>query len=251
MADGSRVLVTGYGSRAPSGPGVRDATPAGLALLLAALLAVLLPVGTLDATPAPPALIVNHGARQCSQVIQGDDCSWCEPPAGWAVLGPAGTTSCPQGYARVEAPPMECRLYQIPFCCSRGVHRGFCENMVVNHAAATCAFVANIEGCRLPTSWQSRPAAVESQEWACPSGYTWAAGEVECLAGPAGTPTGTLGSEATQPVPEDEAETRRGICFGLACLVAAALIFGLAAMFPVWYAARQRERRTLPPSPRK
>ncbi len=216
----------------------------GLALVLTALLVVLRPAASL-ATPTPPVILVNHAAAQCSQVIQGDDCSWCEPPSGWEVLGRAGEAMCPPEYAVVGAPAMNCRRYEIPFCCSGGVHRDDCEDMILNHDAATCGFVGEIKGCALPENWQARPAGVEPRDWSCPAGYSWQQAEIACLSAAAGTP------EATAPAPgEDEEATRRGICFGLGCLILAALLFGAAAMFPAWYVVRQKERRTLPPSSR-
>jgi hypothetical protein len=222
---------------------------AALALILGPLLGLLWPADALHATPTPPVLIVNGETRECSQVIQGDDCSWCDLPAGWEILGPAGQTSCPEGYAQVANPGMECRLYETPFCCSGGVHRGYCEDMVIDHDAATCGFVRDIQGCRLPESWQSRPATVNPAHWSCPPGYAWTQEAVDCLAESAGAPSGVLDPEATDALLEEDAETtRRWICSGLACLVFVAVLFGLAAMFPVWYVARQKERRTLPPS---
>jgi len=216
------------------------------ALSFAALLVVLWPAGTLFATPTPPVILVNHESRECSQVIQGDDCSWCEPPAGWEVLGRAGEAPCPEGYAQVDGPAMDCRRYETPFCCSGGVHRGDCDDMVVDQGAAACGFVDEIEGCTLPEGWQSRPAGVEAQDWSCPAGYGWVQEEVACLAAPAGTP------EPTDAVPEqDEESPWRGICFGLSCLILVAVMFGFAAMFPVWYVSRQQERRMLPPSSKK
>jgi hypothetical protein len=56
--------------------------------------------------------------------------------------------------------------------------------------------------------------------------------------------------EATAAVPAGDAvATGRGSCFGVSCLGLAALLFGLAAMFPGWYVPRQKEGRMLPPSP--
>lgn len=251
--------LAGSGARACIAP-LTTLAAARLALILVALLAMVRPADTLFATPTAPVILANHETRECSQVIQGDDCSWCEPPAGWEVLGPAGVTSCPEGYATVDRPAMDCRRYETPFCCSGGVHRGDCEDMVVDQASATCGFVAEIEGCTLPANWQSRPASVEVLDWACPAGYGWAQDEVACLAAaqPTSSPTEpgpqaqTPGPEATATVPvEDEEPAWRGICFGLSCLILVALLFGFAAMFPVWYVSRQQERRTLPPSARK
>jgi len=236
---------------------VAPSWPAGarLALILPVLLALLAPAGTLFATPTPPVILANHETRECSQVIQGDDCSWCEPPAGWEVLGPAGSAPCPEGYAQVEPPEMECRLYETSFCCSGGVHRGYCENMVVDQAAASCGFVDDVQGCALPANWQSRPGDVPPQEWSCPAGYGWVQGEVACLAAQPGSPEPEQQAETPAPEPtpsvEDTGETWRGICVGLSCLVLVAVLFGFAAMFPVWYVQRQQERRTLPPDSRQ
>lgn len=215
------------------------------ALILAALSIALWPAASL-ATPTPPVILVNHGAKECSEVLQGDDCSWCEPPPGWEVLGRAGEVTCPEEYARVDAPAMNCRRYETPFCCSGGVHRGDCEDMVIDHAAATCGFVDDSEGCTLPGNWQGRPAGIEPQDWACPAGYGWAPQPIPCL----DTAGGNL--EATAAVPAGDADaTGRGICVGVSCLGLAALLFGLAAMFPVWYVARQKAGRMRPPSPRR
>jgi len=116
--------------------------------------------------------------------------------------------------------------------------------MVIDHGAATCGFVREIEGCALPPSWQGRPAGVEPQDWSCPAGYGWVQAEIACLATVRDTPTAT-------EVAADPEATSRGICFGFGCLTLAALLFGLAAMFPVWYVVRQNERRMLPPSARQ
>jgi len=233
----------------------RSHARARLAIMLPVLLALLAPAGTLFATPTPPVILANHGTRECSQVIQGDDCSWCEPPAGWEVLGLAGVAPCPEGYAQVDPPRMECRSYETPFCCSGGVHRGNCENMVVDEAAATCGFVRDVQGCILPANWQSRPAGVAAGDWSCPEGYGWLQGEVACLAAQPGSPEpgGEAGTPAAEPTASAEvtAETWRGICFGLSCLVLVAVLFGFAAMFPVWYIQRQQERRMLPPRSRQ
>ena len=224
-------------------PAIGPARAVRLALMLATLLAALWPAGTSFATPTPPVILVNHETRECSEVIQGDDCSWCDPPAGWEVLGGAGQVSCPDGYAEVDAPAMDCRRYETPFCCSGGVHRGDCEDMVIDEGAETCGFVDEIEGCALPENWLSRPSDVEAQDWACPAGYSWLQEEVACLAATA---------QATDAVPVEDDETPwRGICFGLTCLILVAVMFGFAAMFPIWYVSRQKERRMLPPSSKK
>lgn len=231
-------------ARAPLVPG-RVAAMVVMALMLASWLAVLWPEAAI-ATPTPPVILVNHETQECSQVIQGDDCSWCEPPAGWEVLGRVGDVQCPGGYTDIDRPPMECRRYKTPFCCSGGAHRGDCEDMVIDQEAAICGFVSEIEGCSLPTNWQGRPPDVQPQVWACPAGWGWAQEEIACLAATSEIPEPT----ATVPAQETEAAWR-GICSGLSCLVVAAILFGLTAMLPVWLVARQQERRLLPPRSRR
>ncbi|HSJ53558.1 MAG TPA: hypothetical protein VLC52_07385 [Anaerolineae bacterium] len=211
-------------------------------LIVAAILALLLPAGSLNATPTIPVIIVNHETRQCSRVIQGDDCSWCDPPPGWEIVGQVDGTECPEGYAQVDRPAMQCRLYKTPFCCSSGVHRGDCEDMVVNEAEATCGFVAEIEGCPLPAGWLSRPADLEPTYWSCPQEYRWATEEIACLAGDA-TPNSTAPAG-----PEEEGSPWRVIFLSTACLIFAAVLFGAAGLFPAWYARRQQQRRMEPPS---
>jgi hypothetical protein len=133
------------------------------------------------ATPTPPYLIVNHDMQQCAESILGDDCSWCDPPQGWEVVGPSSNNQCPEGYAWVERLDMACRRYKNEFCCTSGQHHGDCEDMVVHHADGLCAFVDDIEGCILPAGWTARPPDVSPLSWSCPYDYGWT-DAMACLA---------------------------------------------------------------------
>lgn len=146
---------------------------------LSLMLAVVLLGNVVLATPTPPYLIVNHTDKLCAESILGDDCSWCEPPPGWEVVGLSSASQCPGGYRRVERIDMECQRYENAFCCSGGSHRGNCENMVVHDGDVACAFVDDVRNCVLPAGWRARPPGVDPARWSCPMGYGWVQG-VEC-----------------------------------------------------------------------
>jgi hypothetical protein len=147
-----------------------------MALFGGALLAgaLLLP-GRARATPTAPVLVVNHVERQCAQVIQGDECSWCDPPAWWEIAGPAAALACPDGYTWLERLEMQCRRYEIPFCCYGGSQRGDCRDMLVNPELKQCAFVDSLAACAISPGWQAMPEGMEASNWACPSDYQFAA----------------------------------------------------------------------------
>lgn len=148
-------------------------------ILLLALLMVASPAG---ATPTPPVIVVNHSTRQCAEVIQGDDCHWCDPLEGWEVLGYSSGYACPAGYEDLGFQGMtgECQGYKSQFCCSDYAHHGDCEDLVVNESEQLCAFVQEIEDCTLPEGWTS---AADTTEWSgrCPFGSRWVP-DVDCLA---------------------------------------------------------------------
>lgn len=171
--------------------------------LLAASLAVASPAG---ATPTLPVIVVNHSTRQCAEVIQGDDCGWCEPLEGWEVLGYSSGTTCPDGYEDLGYQGMtgECRAYKSQFCCSSHAHHGDCEDLVINESEHLCAFVEEIEGCTLPEGWAS---AGDTTQWSgrCPYEYQWV-GDIACLARPeAPEPTATVRTDAATATPTVEA----------------------------------------------
>jgi hypothetical protein len=136
------------------------------------------------ATPTPPVIVVNHSTRQCAEVIQGDDCHWCEPREGWEVLGYSSQHTCPEGYEDLGYRGMsgECVGYKSQFCCSDGAHHGDCEDLVVNESEQLCAFVKEIRGCTLPDGWTS---AGDTTQWSgrCPFGNQWVA-DISCVATP-------------------------------------------------------------------
>lgn len=174
-----------------------------LLALLAASFAVASPAG---ATPTPPVIVVNHSTRQCAEVIQGDDCHWCEPLEGWEVLGYSSGTTCPDGYEDLGYQGMtgQCRAYKSQFCCSSYSHHGDCEDLVINEAEQLCAFVEEIEGCTLPEGWVS---AGDTTEWSgrCPYEYQWVA-DVACVASTQVVePTATVHTEAATATPTAEA----------------------------------------------
>ncbi len=123
------------------------------------------------ATPTPPYVIINKETKECYITILGDDCSWCNPPAGWEVQGVAtadANHACPDGYTRIEKLQMECNRYKNQFCCSGYSHHGNCEDMVVNEAQQSCAFVEDIQACNLPAGWSKRPESIDERSWVCP-----------------------------------------------------------------------------------
>ncbi len=149
-----------------------------MGVLLVILL--LIPWSGLVAAPLPPRLAVNHETRQCGEFFAGDECMDCFPPAGWEVLGVTSAVSCPEGYTDIGRIDHQCQPLKASFCCSEG-HSGAagdCEDLVINRRAKQCAFVNDIETCRLPTGWTRRPQDVEARNWVCPASYQW----IEALA---------------------------------------------------------------------
>lgn len=151
-----------------------------VAVIMVVLLAVLLPGGVSQATPTPPYVLVNNTTKQCAISILGDDCSWCNPPAGWEVLGVSGVKDCPAGYERLERINLNCRRYKNQFCCTSVSHHGNCEDLVVNHSQKQCGFVADITSCLLPEGWSKRPLETPEPSWNCPYNYQWVA-NVDCM----------------------------------------------------------------------
>jgi hypothetical protein len=148
-------------------------------ILLLVLLFVASPVG---ATPTPPVIVVNHSTKQCAEIIQGDDCHWCEPLEGWEVLGQSSGFACPAGYENLGFQGMtgRCQGYKSQFCCSDYAHHGDCEDLIVNESEQLCGFVEEIAGCTLPEGWTS---AADKTQWSgrCPFGNQWAP-DVACVA---------------------------------------------------------------------
>lgn len=153
-------------------------------LLLCALVAVLTaPASPAAATPTAPVVIVNRTTKQCAEVIQGDDCHWCDLLEGWEILGPGGQAACPPGYADLGSQGMSgnCRGYKNQFCCTSPQHHGDCADLVINEALKQCAFVEEIDGCTLPDGWTS---AGDTTQWQgrCPT--DWWSGwvpDIACL----------------------------------------------------------------------
>ncbi len=116
------------------------------------------------AAPLPPRRVVNHQARQCAEIIPGDECGDVVLPQGWEYLD----AECPQDYAIVELRP-DWTPFKASFCCTEG-HSGVpgdCDDVVVNPQTRQCAFVDDIQGCpQLPRGWQA---------WGkdCPTGSDW------------------------------------------------------------------------------
>jgi hypothetical protein len=219
---------------------------------LALILALLLPGSIVLATPTPPYVIVNYSTKECAESILGDDCSWCDPPPGWEVLGPSAGTQCPEGYTLIERIDMQCRRYKNEFCCSGFQHRGDCEDMVVHDADGLCAFVEDIQNCALPTGWKPRPPDVDPSRWQCPHDYRWA-DPVACLAlalidEPTAITPPTMTTELTTTAEPTSTTTLPGadvrlptntvlITVCLASLFIAVVAVGIAL---VWVVSRQR-----------
>ena len=172
-------------------------------VLLCALVAVLAAsVSPAVATPTAPVTIVSHTTKQCAEVIQGDDCHWCDLLEGWEILGPSGQASCPPDYADLGYQGMsgKCRAYKSRFCCTSPQHHGDCGDLVLNKALQQCAFVEEINGCTLPEGWTS---AGDTTRWQgrCPT--DWWSGwvpDIACLtAGDAATLTATAATATDSP----------------------------------------------------
>lgn len=156
-----------------------------VALGLAALLLLIVPGGISFATPSPPYVLVNESTRQCYVTIMNDECVWCDPPQGWKALGVGtagyGTMDCPAGFQKIDHLELNCRRYQIPFCCGGFSSYGDCEDMVINATQQVCAFVDDVNACVLPKGWSKRPADVRQGGWSCNfTTYKWV-DDVTCL----------------------------------------------------------------------
>jgi len=218
-------------------------------LLFALLLASLTVANQAGATPTPPVIVVNHSTRQCAEVIQGDDCHWCEPLEGWEILGYSSGATCPAGYEDLGFQGMtgRCQGYKSQFCCADYAHHGDCEDLVINESEQLCAFVEEIRGCALPEGWVS---AGDTTQWSgrCPYGTQWAQ-DVACVASPqvaeptataytepdTGTATGT--ATATPPESSWVAHIRWGIVWGVTLALG-----GLTAV-AVWLILKRLRKR--------
>ena len=173
--------------------------------LMAASLSTANPAG---ATPTLPIIIVNHSTQECAEMIQGDDCHWCDPPEGWEVLGYSYNTECPAGYRNLGSHGLtgNCRYYKNQFCCTGPSHHGDCEDLVVNEAQKLCSFVEEIQGCTLPEGWTS---ATDTTQWRglCPSGNRWIP-IIACVT--AASPEPSL-EEPSMQEPSAEEPSRPGI----------------------------------------
>ncbi len=131
------------------------------------------------ASPLPPVYGVNHQTKECAEFFMGDECVACRLPDGWVVIGRGMKNLCPGGYKTVKVRSV-CFPQKNPFCCSKG-HSGApgnCKDLVINEKEKKCAFLDNIEKCRvIPEGWQ-RPRG----ENVCPfEGYRWLGNLLTCL----------------------------------------------------------------------
>jgi hypothetical protein len=142
-----------------------------VSIVLLGLLLLVLPGQISHATPTPPYILVNESTRQCYVTILGDECSWCDPPQGWKILGTGnpsyGNTDCPAGYQKIDRLDLNCTRYKISYCCGGFSSHGNCEDMVVNATQQACAFVKDVRACILPAGWSARPADVPEGSWSC------------------------------------------------------------------------------------
>jgi hypothetical protein len=171
-----------------------------MVLLLALLAASLFVASPAGATPTPPVLVVNHSTKECAEVIQGDDCHWCDPLEGWEVLGYSSQATCPAGYENLGYQGMtgRCVGYKSQFCCSDSAHHGDCEDLVIHESEQLCAFVEEIRGCTLPEGWTS---AADTTPWSgrCPFGNQWVP-DIRCVTTPeAAEPTATVPTAPPAP----------------------------------------------------
>jgi len=169
--------------------------------------------GHVSAAPAPPKVVVNHETRQCAEIFGGDECMDCNPPEGWEVLGFSPPAACPADYTLVEIEPI-CTHFKVEFCCTvghSGVH-GDCRDMVVNKVARRCAFVEDVENCRLPARWNAKPADVEERDWECPYDLDRWTDDVACVE------------------EEEDSDTDSGFPGGLVCGSGLVLLVGLGAV---------------------
>lgn len=151
----------------------------------AGALLCLLAAGAGLAAPMPPQIIVNDDTKQCAMIMGGDECSYCEAPEGWVVVGYESMDDlCPAGYAVVEGVAYECTHSRGEFCCSEG-HSGVegdCADVVINDQARQCAFFAPSSSCSLTPAWRSLPTNASTYTWVCPAGYDWTALDCAALA---------------------------------------------------------------------
>ncbi len=135
------------------------------------LLLLVLPGQTSHATPTPPYVMVNETTKQCYISILGDECHWCDPPAGWTVLGNTQggehATSCPDGYTKIDHLELICKGYKQRYCCGGFSSHGDCEDLVKNATEQACGFVEDIHACVLPEGWYARPTDVSVWSWGC------------------------------------------------------------------------------------
>jgi len=220
-----------------------------IVLLFALLTASLSMASPVSATPTPPVLVVNHGTGQCAEVIQGDDCHWCEPLEGWEVVGYSSDAECPDGYEELGFQGMtgDCRAYKSQFCCSDGAHHGDCEDLVINESEQQCAFVEEIRGCTLPLGWVS---ADDTTRWfgRCPLGNRWVA-DITCITTrETAAPTVTLRAATTavattvegSPVPAQGSSAEERVRPGIAWGVIIVLGLFLASGWLILHRMRQR-----------
>lgn len=172
------------------------------------------------AAPMPPRTAVNHAARECAQVLPGDECGDAILPAGWEYVD----GDCPADYARVEL-RLQWSHFKAPFCCTEGHSgsRGDCEDVILQKDERRCAFVEDLGRCAsLPPGW----IALGKE---CPAGYEWVDDQACPVEGsdPAAARTAAVsppaGGEADAPQPTAPAERSRGICAAPAPIVIAAL----------------------------
>ena len=144
-------------------------------------LAVLLLVSLVHASQAPPVQIVNDESRECATFIGGDECRRCSIPDGWRTLSPNAT--CPEGYTTNASVDYSCEPLESAFCCSQyhSGSAGDCEDLVINDAMDTCAFVEDITDCPdLPDGW-AEAELMEGIGKVCPEDYTWQDEQVNCV----------------------------------------------------------------------
>src|SRR5512135_3257472 len=109
-----------------------------LCISLGMLLLLAVPGQVSHATPTPLYILVNDTTKQCYVSIIGDECMWCEPPAGWRIYGPGNEgygplpTPCPEGYTKIEKLELDCRRSKSRECCGVFAAQGDCTDMVVN-----------------------------------------------------------------------------------------------------------------------
>jgi len=72
-----------------------------------------------SAVPAQEQIMINSETNQCSYFSAGDECTRCEVPEGWEIIGNAGT-ECPEGYEQVVA-DYDCQISTDGPCVGRVV----------------------------------------------------------------------------------------------------------------------------------